>query len=139
MSSAELTKTYHHLFPVPAFAEASPPVSPVDAGVADATDAAVKLDAEAAVCAVSTGPPSGFCFACAERLPIALDTRAGVDGARGGGGLRRASGFECPECGHVFCAACDGLIHGTLHACPGCCLGARGRSKRVRAEDEVPG
>ena len=46
---------------------------------------------------------------------------------------------ECPECGHVFCAACDGLIHGTLHACPGCCLGARGRSKRVRAEDEVPG
>ena len=33
--------------------------------------------------------------------------------------------FQCPDCGHLFCADCDAFLHEAVHNCPGClCAGA---------------
>ena len=33
--------------------------------------------------------------------------------------------FQCPDCGHLFCADCDAYLHEAVHNCPGClCAGA---------------
>lgn len=30
---------------------------------------------------------------------------------------------QCPDCSHLFCLECDGLLHEVVHNCPGCeCL-----------------
>ena len=125
MSSVELTKTYHHLFPVPGFTEATMevvpmPSAPTAAAAAAAAAAAVKADAPArgggasVVQTIEDGPPGGRCFGCAERLP-----RAPI-AAGGGSALEAFQSFRCPDCKRHFCAACDELVHAVLHVCLGC-------------------
>ncbi len=99
MSSVDLTKTYHHLFPLPAFAEvARPPPDDAGAPVAACRPLGDPLEGH---------PPRHHCFGCGGALPLAKEG---------------AVGFECPRCREAFCAACDEFLHDTLHVCPGCQL-----------------
>ena len=87
MSSVELTKTYHHLFPVPGFRQATRPAPTAhEEALAGGEDAASPLD-------LARGPPPGRCFACAEAL-----AHATASASKGGGPVQapRVSGFECP-------------------------------------------
>ena len=110
MSSAELTKTYHHLFPVPTFYEQTKPELSPDDPPAD-TDLTVE--------------GAGRCFGCAGVLPLASEETLALDLCRGFvclgfGDTPRVGGFQCPGCEHIFCAACDEFLRCVLHSCPGC-------------------
>lgn len=135
MSSVELTKTYHHLFPVPAFVEAKRPRA--SSGSGSETGGGVKRDgggggggaSGSTVHADKTrdleaGPPSGHCYGCAERLPAAALRSGGQRLLEAEDHDAFAAGFECPGCLRLYCASCDELIHGVLRACPGCELRA---------------
>ena len=119
MSAIELTKTYHHLFPIPGFKEASRVLEEGD------EPPPAKRPAAAPPAAARKRPPSeepthassvqdlardarpGRCFACAEAFPA-----GGVAGS--------VTGFVCPRCERAFCAHCDELIHSVIRTCPGC-------------------
>lgn len=101
VSASELTKTYHHLFPLPTFT--------------DTATAAAAADTELRVCASA-------CCGCGETLPPVTEV------ATTGAGAPRTFGFRCPLCSQTFCSSCDELIHVTLHVCPGCEL-AQGKSR----------
>ena len=166
MSSVELTKTYHHLFPVASFAEVTrPEAARVDTrhGADSRQLVPAGMDGESPpqplppepvpvryTASVESGPVSGLCFSCAERLPrahmelMAVATSPTVTGFECKGapnpahacpapcrrpfmrvaapaGLRSAaSSPRITGCHHVFCASCDELIHAVLHTCPGC-------------------
>ena len=113
ISSAELTKTYHHLFPVPGFVEAraivySPPTQPAAAYAAYGLGTALPAP-EIDEAAAASSAEAGKCFACRDALPVV--TTDGSD---------LSVGFECPACRERFCAPCDDHVHETLHTCPGC-------------------
>ena len=106
MSSVELTKTYHHLFPIANFTE-SVEAQPADPASADPPD----LRQSRIDC----------CFGCAEPLIAAAPSRAAAIGA-----AAATIGVACPACGRRFCAACDELVHSVLRTCPGCELNGGG-------------
>lgn len=90
-----LARSFHHLFPVPAFQEIlTPPQLQPDEGDN--------------MLVVSSSDCDAVCFACFRGVH--------VRGAKGGEKLR----FQCPDCQNVFCAECDAYLHETLHNCPGC-------------------
>ena len=109
MSSVELTKTYHHLFPVPAFVEtALPPAKETSFDdLADIDDNPTPRRGRRDTRDLRTHD-GGRCFGCADALQLAAAAKGGT------------TGFVCPACKRPFCAACDELIHSTLRACPGC-------------------
>lgn len=92
VSSAHLARSYHHLFPPPAFEE-------LEDGV---------------------GPPEGSeCAGCSVglRLPAPPPGRAAAAAAPGPGeGLV----LRCPACRGLFCFDCDAFVREQLHFCPGC-------------------
>ena len=107
LSAAELTKTYHHLFPVPSFVQPNRPVPTLAAAPALA----------------GGGQEDCKCFGCRQML-----------------GNDAGLGAECPECGSVFCEACDIFIHEALHSCPGCaCRSVDGGSNIRRTLAAVAG
>jgi transcription initiation factor TFIIH subunit 2 len=120
MSSVDLTRTYHHLFPPPAFTDATRVVATdagAGAGAAGAGGGSAGLGVSSVVASHAHGwPPDGFCFGCGEKLPMApgLADDASEE--------CRATGFECPGCKCIFCTSCDDLVHTTLRTCPGCSL-----------------
>ena len=112
MSSVELTKTYHHLFPVPGFLEAQRPRRTLpgpNSGSLPMVD-------------LAEGPPAGLCFACGDQLPVAARKAQQMESNLA---AELCAGFECPGCLRVFCASCDELIHSVLRTCPGCEAPAR--------------
>jgi transcription initiation factor TFIIH subunit 2 len=143
MSSVELTKTYHHLFPVPAYVEKTLP-APTPSATPPPTQQPIKQPIKApSPPNLSSSTPSapvderdaraprlGRCFGCADALPLAAAaTRA--DAADGAPAVREVTGFECPACGRPFCAACDELVHSVLRACPGCeLIGGEARTQQ---------
>ena len=108
MSSVELTKTYHHLFPVPGFVERAAPAAAVTTagsggkvpGLADA--------------------PSDRCFGCAELLLATAKAAAAAAAAAACADAAATTGVACPSCARPFCASCDELVHSVLRTCPGC-------------------
>ena len=116
MSSVELTKTYHHLFPVAGFVESERFVSLRPDGRAGA---AVGSTAGEAGKSLAAQPPSGHCFGCRERLPVTAATVT-IGAAGTSSATAKALGYDCPTFRCTFCASCDELIHSVLHMCPGC-------------------
>ena len=115
MSSVELTKTYHHLFPVAGFVESERAVILRPDGCAGA---AVGSNAGEGGKSLAAPTPSGHCFGCRERLPVTAATV--TIGAAGTSATAKALGYDCPTCRRTYCASCDELIHSVLHMCPGC-------------------
>jgi transcription initiation factor TFIIH subunit 2 len=134
MSSVELTKTYHHLFPVAGFVESERAVSLRPDGRAGAAVGSTAGEAGKSLCispqSLAAPPPSGHCFGCRERLPVTAATVT-IGAAGTSSATAKALGYDCPTCRCTFCASCDELIHSVLHMCPGCEF-ARGAS--VEAE-----
>mmetsp|Transcript_49379 Transcript_49379/g.128813 ORF Transcript_49379/g.128813 Transcript_49379/m.128813 type:complete len:123 (+) Transcript_49379:1098-1466(+) len=115
MSSVELTKTYHHLFPVAGFVESMQPVM-LHEHRCDGESSAVTSASD--VNHLAAAPPSGRCFGCLSKLPI---TSAKVTlSSKSASTTATALGYECPSCLRTFCTPCDELIHSVLHSCPGC-------------------
>lgn len=101
VSSAQLARSYHHLFPVPAFNEVPQTECAVDA----------------------------TCSGCDALLPAAADRAGGPPVAAAAAGTAAAGAaaaatprlrFQCPRCSGVFCLECDTFVHETLYNCPGC-------------------
>jgi len=123
-----LARSFHHLFPVPAFSEI-----PMDKSL---TSEAVTVAAEREVVSSSTGGGDKVnldsklvvssaefdrcCFGCLKVIGTFADPPTGgskrVEASQGEELLR----FQCPQCKNVFCADCDAYLHETLHNCPGC-------------------
>jgi transcription initiation factor TFIIH subunit 2 len=98
-SAPHLARSYHHLFPLPRFADVT------DNAVAAATAAATTGDAGVAAAGASV-----VCDGCARALAPAR------------GDLLS----QCPVCQSRYCGDCDELVHTALHNCPGCLAAAEG-------------
>lgn len=94
VSSPHLARSYHHLFPVEAFAF-------VDEGDEDAVKGGARR-----------------CSGCL--APLAAEQHEGGTGGGGGESSSSSPRFRCPACSELFCLSCDALIHSTMHVCPGC-------------------
>lgn len=102
-SSPHLARSYHHLFPVPPFAEL-PGASGGGGGAFGGGDAGlgrVKAEPGAAQPAASAATADGgaCCFGCRESLAAAE---------------RRGVAVECGRCGAAFCFRCDVYVHESL-------------------------
>jgi len=106
VSAPALARSYHHLFPTPRFAAAPSAAAEAAAGAGAAAGAASGRGGGGGAMAVEdeepAAPASTHCRACLE--PLAPEEPR----------------FVCPRCRLAVCAACDELIHETLHVCPGC-------------------
>ena len=111
ISSAELTKTYHHLFPVPTFVEARTPLGHSQRSHRGVTAAGADAPLTPADGEEATASPAAVtvCFGCREALPVSMHD-----------GVEVVVSFQCPASREHFCASCDDLVHETLHTCPGC-------------------
>mmetsp|Transcript_11153 Transcript_11153/g.33448 ORF Transcript_11153/g.33448 Transcript_11153/m.33448 type:complete len:453 (+) Transcript_11153:338-1696(+) len=99
VSSPHLARSYHHLFPVPPFAE----VTPVEI-------------ADLAVAAAAQGGLICHACCCALAGPVAaVGDTSEEDAAQAGVVLRCDKG-----CRQLYCFDCDLYIHESLHVCPGC-------------------
>jgi len=115
VSSPHLARSYHHLFPVPPFAEDGGP-----GGRGASATAHPRTPAEAALA-------GDRCCGCLVRLG---------EGEEGGGGRGASAAppalaplrVACPSCLSAFCFDCDAFIHTHLHVCPGCEAGGGGRA-----------
>jgi len=147
IANSHLARSYHHLFPVP-------PFDVVGRALAKRDPAAAVADACRA-CGERFPPPPLVVGAARERGDDAMDVvregrappRNGGDGAAAdeggndgdddGDAVADEARRRCPKCAWVFCEACDGLIHESLFACPGCvCL--EGSPERAAAPAAAP-
>ena len=109
--STHLARSYHHLFPLRAWAEVS------WRRVAERT------------------PLQPACFSCLARFPEIPpeEARAGKGDGRGNagkvekkkreGGVSESGRYECESCGTFYCIDCDVFAHEVLHNCAGCLSG----------------
>lgn len=123
MSAVELTKTYHHLFPIPGFAERTREVehiaaAPPEPKAARTTHAAVADPSQ--VQDLARGTPIERCFGCTAALSAGVAAPTAAAAAEAGRAPKRVSGFVCPRCNRAFCTSCDELIHSVIRTCPGC-------------------
>jgi transcription initiation factor TFIIH subunit 2 len=123
-----LARSFHHLFPVPAFSEIAMEKTLTSDNVTAAAEREVvssssggadkvKLDSKLVV---SSAEFDRCCFGCLKVIGTFADPPTGgskmVEATQGEELLR----FQCPQCKNVFCADCDAFLHETLHNCPGC-------------------
>lgn len=139
ISSPHLARSYHHLFPVPAFNELAPHQ------VAELVVAKTGCKAAAAGFEPGTSglqdphlphtsqpelPAALYCHACLQDLT----PKQGRGCVSRGAGAAPTMVLQCPECDHLYCYECDAYIHESLHNCPGCeCLGQQKGGGRGRA------
>lgn len=124
VSAPGLARSYHHLFPVPVFAEV--PLAGAAAGAAAAAagggtgeDADVELavdDSGGAGRRVGSGAAAGGEGGAASRAAVPAAACSGCAAAFAADEPR----YACPDCALQFCDDCDAVIHETLHNCPGC-------------------
>jgi len=57
------------------------------------------------------------CHACSLPFPLNRQTMSEGTGVEGVSAVGR---YQCPDCGHDYCADCDDFVHSVLHVCPGC-------------------
>jgi transcription initiation factor TFIIH subunit 2 len=122
-----LARSFHHLFPVPPFAEV-----PIETELAMTQSSNLLMSGSIKVFAMTeslVADSKDFdrcCFACLKMIGtiIVADTSS-IKGRNGKAPVSDAPGdeilrFQCPECQNVFCPDCDAYLHETLHNCPGC-------------------
>lgn len=91
IASPHLARSYHHLFPIKPFREAT-----------DAFDG------------VAYGGQGGTwtCFGCQTSMEVVDREESGASEA--------SEMSQCGRCSQYFCLDCDEYIHAHLHSCPGC-------------------
>ena len=99
VSSPQLARTYHHLFPSPRYdvreeEELQPP------------------SGDGAVAGRGAGSVVSVCAGCLSELVLGEDLA-----------------LSCVECAALFCIDCDEFVHGVLHHCPGCHAIVRGKAE----------
>lgn len=114
VSSPQLARSYHHLFPVPIFEEIgslSSVPSLSSSSVQDSTKTNSNSNGSDGVESSSTR-----CYGCQAKLSQSCE----INSSSGVLSLPlSASVFRCPKCNTIFCNECDNYIHDYLHACPG--------------------
>jgi len=120
--SPHLARSFHHLFPVPQFAEVVVHANdPNNKGTLSSNSAAVAATTSSSSSSnmntlnltellINSQQDDTCCFACSRPL-LSNNAETGVSEW-----LR----FACPECDNVFCFDCDAFLHESLHNCPGC-------------------
>lgn len=131
-----LARSFHHLFPVPAFNEI-PPDFDLDKFFTEIETNALKgfsiNGTEKPSASGSTSSSSKMrtepvndsllitsrdcdqcCFSCLKVIPLEEKTKDGKSMKEPN--LR----LQCPDCLNIFCADCDAYLHETVHNCPGC-------------------
>lgn len=125
-SSSHIARSYHHMFPVPLFAEAVTLTGPeaTTAAAAATEDGAPlkkprrqqqdgrKAGSSSTAAKTSSAIPAPAplrCGGCAE--PLGFEHEPSPSKLR----------MQCPKCRLLFCVDCDLFIHDALHNCPGCC------------------
>ena len=135
VSAPALARSYHHLFPVPAFVEVPSATVP---GVLEKAIASSNVAFHAGVGAASLTSaaltyPSPVKDQSTCHQPMSDDDVEHSDphrrlfhdssrtcGACGWGLGANEERFVCPSCCTAVCGPCEQLIHETLHSCPGC-------------------
>ncbi|KAL7561656.1 hypothetical protein ACA910_018546 [Epithemia clementina (nom. ined.)] len=138
-----LARSFHHLFPVPPFAEV---VALQDHGSGDDNDNPDKRSKSALISSASSAVTSSSqvlmskiltsdliidsklddtcCFACTRPLVNITDVASTNNNNNNAPSLSPPKvewlRFACPECDNVFCFDCDAFLHERLHNCPGC-------------------
>mmetsp|Transcript_14705 Transcript_14705/g.16826 ORF Transcript_14705/g.16826 Transcript_14705/m.16826 type:complete len:465 (-) Transcript_14705:412-1806(-) len=106
-----LARSFHHLFPVPAFNELDMSVNLTSSE--DQQPFSNSLVTNSKDCDLC-------CFSCLKKIgKNKRNTDKNKDKKKD-----EVLRFQCPDCCNVFCADCDAYLHDTLHNCPGCLLNA---------------
>jgi len=138
--SPHLARTFHHLFPVPAFGELGPSDMDVGETVSSADHvggggsggrprARLFVPVDATLLITSKDCPRS-CFGCLRFIgveppeaakPKAKYRKRGSKADEAAAAAARINlRFQCPDCDNIFCSDCDAYLHETLHNCPGC-------------------
>ena len=122
VSAPHLARSYHHLFPLPTFKEASacphPNPNVVWFFISNFSLSIMywiyifQISVSELRQDPSTTMPS--CFSCVRQFSTSSEAKC----------------FKCPLCSRFFCGECDLFVHETLHSCPGC---ASSRTMQQRA------
>lgn len=123
VSSPHLARSFHHLFPVPNYAEVQwKDLKPKENGVNGVNGKA--------------HPHQKQCFACQLPFPE-MDTTSGIVSSTGAStnaiaapsvlsssskqaATTQTNRYKCPLCRNDFCLECNVFVHDVLHNCPGC-------------------
>lgn len=114
--SPHLARSFHHLFPVPPFAEVAV-VTEAKHGKQKAFPSASTFskpfEAVSSELLISSATDDSCCMACLRPFSSTLETRGNIQNTV----ILR---FACPECESMFCVDCDVFLHESVHNCPGC-------------------
>jgi transcription initiation factor TFIIH subunit 2 len=122
-----LARSFHHLFPVPPFAEV-----PIETELARTQSMKHLASGNIQVFTMTdslVAESEDFdrcCFACLKMIgTIIIADVSSNKGKKVKPTFADTAGdevlrFQCPECKNLFCPDCDAYLHETLHNCPGC-------------------
>ena len=116
VSAPHLARSYHHLFPLPTFKEASACPYPKLNIVFIVDYSFLDILFQILVSELRQDPSATMpsCFCCVRQFSTSSEAKC----------------FKCPLCSRLFCGDCDLFVHETLHSCPGC---ASSRTMQQRA------
>ena len=132
--SPHLARSFHHLFPVPQFAEVATIQDESDSknnhGAPQSTSSFSSSSNTAAVqqphpskltsdLLIHSAQDDTCCFACARSL-LQASSNSNSNNNNSSSTNTEWIRFACPECDNVFCFDCDAFLHESLHNCPGC-------------------
>jgi transcription initiation factor TFIIH subunit 2 len=143
ISSPHLARSYHHLFPVPAFEEVTQKTllqlaaAAADGGSSSGGDGSnavpwyepgdtdpVAADDDGGGINVGAGGQAGlYCYGCLKPL-MGSSSSSSSSGVPTAAQQQTSIVLRCGQCRHLFCYDCDAFVHESLHNCPGCESGA---------------
>jgi transcription initiation factor TFIIH subunit 2 len=133
-----LARSFHHLFPVPPFAEvaisksllmdaekAAAAQTPIVTSSGNTTSSGLHIFRMDDGLVADSKDFDRACFSCLKLIGamIVSDSASEKKNTKKKGGKTAPEEilrFQCPACENVFCADCDAYLHETLHNCPGC-------------------
>lgn len=160
VSSPHLARSYHHLFPVPAYKEVtadapavrSMPLHVISLSSMQQSCGTAAHHAKQAICMLRCDPTElpqaadgvweadevtqrfcgpSYCYGCMRGF--AEGEASLIEDANAFVNFRSA----CPQCRCTFCFDCDTFIHETLHNCPGCENGPASRHQTGQEEENM--
>ena len=140
--SPHLARSFHHLFPIPAFQELpeddSQVIAPQSSSSSVVAPVTSTLKSSKKVTPQSIEPSilvtseddRFSCFGCLKYIgPPDVSELSNKKKTRKKGlapalvtddSMSTSLRFQCPECHNIFCTDCDAYLHESLHNCPGC-------------------